>query len=344
MTLDQLRALQAVVEHETFEAAAYELGVSASAISQRIKSLERSVGQVIVQRTIPVTPTDAGASLLQLARQVTYLHDQTYADLGVEPHQSRDLPHHTLVDEPADQSIPGAQPDLTHPPRPVNIPIAVNADSLASWFTDVFALAARWGQITLDLRVEDQEYSADLLRRGEVMAAVTSQYPPVAGCVSHRLGTMRYLAVATPALAHSHGMYQGNRGHQARTGQELIEAWGRLPMMVFNRKDTLQHDVLAAAIASAQPPSEATPQQFTVPPIHYVPSSREFTDAVYAGLGWGVIPEAQARDRLAAGLLIELPGTNPTDIQLYWQYWNIESRRLEHLHQLVEQAAAAHLH
>ena len=39
MNLDQLQALRAIADEGSFEAAAYELGVSASAVSQRIRAL-----------------------------------------------------------------------------------------------------------------------------------------------------------------------------------------------------------------------------------------------------------------------------------------------------------------
>ncbi len=49
----QLRALSAAVSEGTFEAAARALHVTPSAISQRIKALETSVGRVLLVRTKP---------------------------------------------------------------------------------------------------------------------------------------------------------------------------------------------------------------------------------------------------------------------------------------------------
>ncbi|MCW2624263.1 LysR family transcriptional regulator, partial [Mycobacterium sp.] len=46
----QLAAFAAVIEHGSFDAAAERLHVTPSAVSQRIKTLEQRVGQVLVVR------------------------------------------------------------------------------------------------------------------------------------------------------------------------------------------------------------------------------------------------------------------------------------------------------
>ena len=53
--------------------------------------------------------------------------------------------------------------------------------------------------VLFDIRIEDQDHSARLLREGVVMGAVTTERTPVPGCRVHKLGVMRYLAVASPA-------------------------------------------------------------------------------------------------------------------------------------------------
>ncbi|MWD30841.1 LysR family transcriptional regulator, partial [Aquicoccus sp. SCR17] len=82
MNSDHLRALVAAVDHGTFDAAADSLRISGSAFSQRIKALERQVGQVLVARTVPVRPTAAGERMLRLARQTLALEDEALAALG----------------------------------------------------------------------------------------------------------------------------------------------------------------------------------------------------------------------------------------------------------------------
>ncbi|WP_370039222.1 ArgP/LysG family DNA-binding transcriptional regulator [Nocardioides sp.] len=170
----QLAALVAVVDRGTFEAAARELHVTASAVSQRIRALESAVGQVLVRRASPCTATPAGATLVRLGRAQALL--QAEVRTALEPDEG----------------------------RRTELGLAVNADSLATWFRDVLAEAATWDDTVLRLEVEDQAHSHELLRRGETLAAVTSDPEPVQGCSVEPLGTMRYLPAAAPALLERH--------------------------------------------------------------------------------------------------------------------------------------------
>ncbi|WP_169165704.1 LysR family transcriptional regulator ArgP [Cellulomonas taurus] len=159
MELSQLRTLLAVIDHGSFEAAADELRLTQSAVSQRIRALESSVGQVLVRRTRPAGVTDAGQVYLRLARQMTALSDQAHQEAG------------------------GAAS------APL-LPIAVNSDSLGSWVLP--ALAPLAAEIAFDLHREDEAHSISLLRDGSVMAAITTSGRPVQGCTVHRLGSLRY--------------------------------------------------------------------------------------------------------------------------------------------------------
>ncbi|QII04161.1 LysR family transcriptional regulator ArgP [Rhodococcoides fascians A25f] len=165
MEIEQLRALKAVVDGGTFEAAARALHVTPSAVSQRIKSLEQSLGRTLVQRSKPVVATQSGIAVLRLARQIDTLTDQTRAELN-------------------DDGI--AAP----------VSIAVNADSMATWVLPVLAPLA--SQTTFDLHRQDQDRTAQLLHDGIVSAAITSVADPVRGCTVRRLGSMRYRPSATP--------------------------------------------------------------------------------------------------------------------------------------------------
>src|SRR3546814_4286271 len=64
-----LSALAAVVEQAGFERAAQVLGLSQSAISQRIKLLEARVGQPVLVRVTPPAPTEIGRRLLNHVQQ-----------------------------------------------------------------------------------------------------------------------------------------------------------------------------------------------------------------------------------------------------------------------------------
>lgn len=287
MQFEQLRALAAIIDEESFEGAADVLRVTPSAVSQRIKALEASVGQIVVRRGTPCTPTDAGSVLLRMARQVQIIEAETRSALG----------HGEAA-------------------RTVT-PLAVNADSLATWFVPVLAEAARWADTTLDLRVEDQDHSSRLLRQGDVIGAITSDPAPVNGCRAELLGYMRYLPVATPEL---------QQRFQNDDGADFL----RMPVLQFNAKDDLQQRFLLSHGVS-QPP-----------PRHLIPSSEAFLAALRAGLGWGMIPELQLESDLDDGTLVLLEEDAHSDVPLHWQTWTLNSERLNRISDAVR-AASRHL-
>lgn len=280
---EQLRALLAVVEEGTFEAAARRLHLTPSAVSQRIRALESVSGRVLVQRGTPCRATEAGTVLLRAARQVQLVEQEVASALG-GPEQGRTA-----------------------------LPVAVNADSLATWFRPVLATVAGWDDTVLRLRVEDQQLTDALLAQGEVMAAVTADPQPVSGCSVRRLGAMRYLPLAVPDLVarYSHG------------GEVDLAT---LPVVDFNAKDALQQELLTARGGLR-------------PPVHEVPSSEAFVAAVLAGLGWGMVPEHQLGGALEDGRLVRVAGGH-RDVPLYWQRWRLASSRLDRLSEAVAGAAA----
>ena len=282
----QLAALVAIADHGTFDAAARHLHVTPSAVSQRIRALESALGRVVVQRTTPCRPTADGEVLLRLARQVQLLHDEV-------------------------------NDALAHTASAVDLPVAVNADSLATWFRGVVGEVAGWTDVALRLHVEDQAFSAGLLRSGDVLAAITSEPAAVQGCSVERLGTLRYLPAATPELA---ARYRRGRGPD----------WAAMPVVVFNEKDALQHDVLTARGA--------------VPPVvHRVPTSADFLEAVCLGLGWGMVPEPQLAPAVEQGRLVALVSRLHVDVPLHWQRWRLDSPVLDRLTDAVRRAARSAL-
>ncbi|MDP3893712.1 LysR family transcriptional regulator ArgP [Nocardioides sp.] len=284
----QLEALVAIADLGTFDAAARRLNVTPSAISQRIRALETAAGQVLIRRTTPCRPTAAGEALVRLGRQTRLLYDEA-RDALADAHR-------------------GA----------VDLPVAVNADSLATWFRDVIEVVAGWEGVALRLDVEDQAYSGALLRSGDCLAAVTSDPVAVQGCVVERLGTLRYVPAASPAFAER---WRAGRGHD----------WAAMPMVVFNSKDSLQHDVLQARGVDDPPV------------VHRVPTSADFHEAVRRGLGWGAIPEPQLRPDLADGRLVRLDARTHLDVTLHWQRWRLDSPTLTTLTSAVRDAARVHL-
>ncbi len=277
--LDLARTLAAVVDAGTFEAAAADLSVTPSAVSQRVKLLEQRLGRVLVVRSKPVRTTEAGAAVVRLARQLALLE------------------HDTLV------AFGGA--DATSA-RPTTVSLAVNADSLATWFLPALARIAEQHPVVFDLHRHDQDYTAELLESGVVMGAVTSQSTPVAGCVVRPLGMMRYIAVATPEWA-------ARWCPDGAAAATLAVA----PRVDFDRNDDLQAQYLRQVGADG---AEA--------PRHLVPASNDFATAIKLGLGWGLLPGFQSDAELERGDLVALGGP-PVDVPLYWQQWNLGSPLLD---------------
>ncbi|HZW41434.1 MAG TPA: LysR family transcriptional regulator ArgP [Agromyces sp.] len=281
--LDLARTLAAVVDEGTFEAAARRLRITPSAVSQRVKALEQQLGRVLVVRSKPTRATEAGAPIVRLARQLALLEHDALAEFGLD-----------------EASV-----------RPISVPLAVNADSLATWFLPALARVAERHPVTFDLHRDDQDFTAGLLESGTVMGAVTSQATPVAGCLVRPLGVMRYEAVATPAFAARWGV------EVAAGGRADAAALASAPLVDFDRRDDLQREYLAA--------SGIDPE---TPPRHYVPASHDFATAIKLGLGWGMLPGFQSRDELATGDLVRLGGA-PIDVPLHWQQWNLRSPLLD---------------
>ncbi|NKX55636.1 LysR family transcriptional regulator ArgP [Arthrobacter mobilis] len=200
--LEHLATFAAAVEQGTFEAAARQLHVTASAVSQRIKAMEQAAGQVLLQRSVPVLPTAAGEAVMRLARQVGQLQADAARALG---------------------DAGGA----------ATLPLVVNADSLATWFLPVLARIPREAGACFEIHREDEQHSSALLRTGRVMAAVTAAPEAVQGCTVEALGALRYRAVASPDFLAA--------WPRPDAGPEETGWPGDAPVVDFDRKDEIQN-------------------------------------------------------------------------------------------------------
>lgn len=246
-----------------------------SAVSQRIKALEKHVGQVLLVRGKPCVPTAAGIPLLRLAAQMAMLEAEAVAEMSG-----------------ADASMPLAR-----------IALAVNADSMATWFG---AVLAGLPDVLFDIRIEDQDHSARLLREGAVMGAVTTERAPVPGCRVRSLGVMRYLPVASAGYVQRY-LADGF----------TAEAVAQAPSLAWNRDDALQ-DMLVRKVF----------RRAIARPVHYVPTAEGFGVAARAGLGWGMYPEQSARSALADGSFVRIADVH-LDVPLFWQCWKLDTEIIE---------------
>jgi LysR family transcriptional regulator (chromosome initiation inhibitor) len=285
--LAQLRAFAATIDHGSLEAAAGALHVTPSAVSQRLKALERVVGAVLLQRSRPVRPTGPGEEVLRLARQVEALTRDAELSLGAG--------------------------DV----RPV-VRLAVNADSLSTWVLP--ALAPLSADLSLELIREGEDHTADLLRDGSAMAAITTERTPVQGCTVERLGAMRYQPMAAPGFA-------ARWFPDGLTPQALSTA----PLVVFDARDRMQHRVLRRHGVSVDPP------------IHLVPASTQYVEAVRLGYGWGMVPDLQRAGWTVEDGVVLATRDGETgdaeDVALFWQQWALRTPSLEQVAAAIRAAS-----
>ncbi|PRB11274.1 LysR family transcriptional regulator ArgP [Microbacterium sp. MYb62] len=266
--------LAAIIDEGTLDAASKRLQITPSAVSQRLKTLEQQLGRILVVRTKPARLTEAGEAVVRLARQVALLEHDALVGVGIDD--------------------AGAT-------RRISIPLAVNADSMATWFLAPLARLSARHDVDFDLHRDDQNFTARLLESGTVMAAVTSEEAPVSGCSVSPLGVLEYRAMAEPGFV-----------QRWFADGVTATALAAAPFVDFDRRDTLQHEWLRAMAVG----QEGVPR-------HYVPASHDYALAVGHGLGWGMVP-----------LLQEAPGLVPLGgpalrVQLFWQQWNLRSELLD---------------
>ncbi len=291
----QLEALAAVVEHGGFGPAAQALSLTLAAVSLRIKALEDALGQRLLVRGKQVRATPAGQALLAHVKQVRLME----ADLlgGLQGAEAR-----------------GGV-------RWQSLSVAINADSVASWFLPGVAPVLQRHRLLLEILIDDQDHTHDALKSGDVIGCVTTLAEPMRGCVAEPLGVMRYRCVAAPAVV-----------QRCRTPAGAVSVHKLLaqPAIIFNRKDALQDAFLAQHFDLRQPNY----------PRHFAPAVEAFETAIELGLGWGMVPEQHLTSR--PGLQEVLPGAT-VDVALYWQHWAREAPSAQRLTQAVKAAAAQHL-
>lgn len=284
------RAVARIVQTGSFEKAARALNVTPSAISQRVRQLEERMGTVLIERGTPCTATEKGAWLCRHMELVGMLENDLLKHLP------------SLGDEQV---------------GPTMVDIAVNADSLGTWFLPAIAAFAENSAIVINITVDDQEHTAEALRRGRVLAAVTALAEPVAGCRTIPLGRLRYHATASPAFMRRH--FRGGV-----TPQTLLHA----PAITFNQKDLLQREWVSRTFG----------EQINGP-SHFLPSTQGFVDACLLGMGWCLNPSHLVRDHLASGRLVELVPGAVLDVPLFWQVSRLAAGQFSDLTNAVTEAA-----
>ncbi|BBF85491.1 chromosome initiation inhibitor [Aquitalea magnusonii] len=286
----QLEALSAVVDSGGFDKAARKLFLTQSAISQRIRQLEEHLGQPVLTRTSPPEPTVAGRLLLQHYRQLSLMEGELISTLRPDAAQ------HAFS----------------------KLSVGVNADSLATWFLPAVQSVMQQGRLLIDVMMDDQDYTHELMRAGHVVGCVGTRPTPIQGGECHFLGCMRYLCLATPAFA-AHYFADGF------TPAALAQA----PAIIFSGKDDLHSEFL---------------QQFAgytgSTPHLTLPTPQGFVQATRLGLAYSLLPELMIDDDLHTGRLIDLLPGQCIDMPLYWHHWRVESSLTQALSEALQTHAA----
>ncbi len=291
----QLEALAAVLEHGGFGPAAAALHLTLAAVSLRIKALEVAMGQRLLVRGKTVRATPAGQALLAHVKQLRLMEADLVAGLRSGPGQGGEAGWQSLS-------------------------VAVNADSLASWFLPGVAAPLMRHRLLLELVIDDQDHTYEALKHGDVVGCVSTQPEPMRGCLAEPLGVMRYRCVAAPALVEK---------CRTRTGALSVHRLLATPAVIFNRKDALQDTFLAQQFGLHSPAY----------PRHCVPAVDAFESALENGLGWGMVPDMFLAERPARRALEEVLPGSAVDVALYWHHWERESTSAQRLTKAVKQAA-----
>lgn len=274
-----IEAFAMVIIEGGFEKASRKLHLTQSAISQRVKQLEDQYGQILLKRTSPPEPTQHGLPLLVHYRQVSQLE----TDLRHSCNHDRQSPFSSLA-------------------------IGINADSLATWFFEAVEDVLTEEQIVLDLHVDDQERTHELMRDGKVWGCISTRTQPLQGCKATLLGRVRYGIFSTAD-------FSGKWFPDGLTP----ESFERAPMARYNRKDDLNSRMFSLLLA--HPPQD--------PPTFFLPSTEIYGLFVTKGQCYGILPEQQS-SRLEAGCrIINLSPDHWLEIELYWHSWNLKSDLME---------------
>ncbi|KJZ16272.1 hypothetical protein TW85_00390 [Marinomonas sp. S3726] len=291
MDYKAIECLRQVVESQGFEKAGEALGLTQSAVSQKIKRLEQSYNSVLLIREKPLRLTDLGKKLnmhfikVQLMEQA--LIQESYGDKSLQC-----------------------------------LPIAINNDSLATWFIEVISDFSKEKSRRLQTKVADQSQTRDLLKKGEVVAALSDVGSCVAGGQSLYLGTMEYILAASPEFVHQ---YLGEK----YSPKDIHH----VPALIFDESDQLwssyQNEVLGLKEHAG--------------PSHWLPSTQGFVHMLLSHSVCALVPRIQVKQELKDKSLVELFPNKVLKVPLYWHWCGLDSDILNELTDTVVKQAGMSL-
>ena len=279
--LKLLEALALVVEEGGFEKAADKLALTQSAVSQRIRLLEDQIGQMLITRVKPPKATPVGLRMIEYHNQVNQLE--------------KDLNRRLFLAESTDFT---------------SFSLAVNGDSLDSWFPEAIKLFLKNEKALVDIRVEDQDETYKLLRDGLVAACVSTREQPLPGCLVEYLGRMNYRFLASADFIEKYFAEGFNEASIAKA-----------PVVFYNRDDKLPIMFLQKTFGNI-------PELHNV---HYMPSINMYHHSILTGIACGIEPDISSHQTVGNKRLIELIPDVVVPVKLFWHCWNIKSELLTRL-------------
>ncbi|AWB34603.1 HTH-type transcriptional regulator ArgP [Orrella marina] len=302
-----IQTLLAVHREGSFQGAARVLNVTPAAVTLRVKALESDIGAMVLIRGKSLRLTPQGQAIVSYAQRAQLLEDELMRSLSLDQ-----------------QTFHGAESWSS-------LRVAINTDSLATWFLPGVSADLQARNILLDIVVDDQDYTHEALASGEVVGCVTTLSRPMKGCVAEPLGVMTYRGLAHPAFLDR---------CRSTQGELSIHKLLSRPAIIFNRKDALHDQFIQTHLGLRQPSY----------PRYFVPALDAFERAIELGLGWGVVPqpvlrrnnEPVVRPHTMDQLAEIVPGAR-LDVSLYWQHWERESEPAQRLTRAVKSAARAYL-
>ncbi len=278
-----IEALYTVIETQNFELAAKKLLITQSAISQRIKGLESYYGEPILIRTLPYCATPLGTKLISLFKKIALLEDDFKREVGAS----------------------------TKKPQ---ISIALNRDSLETWFLNLMEQDEIFKKIALEIVSDDQELTLNYLKSGRVSACISTSAKEIQSGKAHFLGYMEYALVATPSFIQVHF-----------ANREPKIALQSAPAIQFDINDHLHKRYLEMFFGIKE--SET--------PFHIVPSVDGFKKFALLGYGYALIPIIDIKKELQHKQLIEIFPDQRWKMPLYWHHWDVQSSIYRNLNSAI---------
>ncbi len=287
---EQLETFAIVADERSFDRAASILSITKGAVSLRIKALEEALCTVLLVREKPVVPTPDGEILLRHVKALRLMEASTLRELQPGPKDAGLVP----------------------------LAIAVNADSLATWFAEVLWTLLSQRKAAIEVLADDQDHTSDMLLRGEVAGCISTKKTASPGFIAVALGAMEYRCYASPAMA---GTYFPNGLNM----QSVLSA----PAVLFNRKDALHDEFLRKRFG-------VSIERYAK---HYLPAPLTLLEGIAVGVGYGLAPSMQGDPLVAQGRLVEIAPDTPVQVELYWHHWELQPALLSEITELVVREA-----